>query len=598
MFDFIQKIFRLLTPSERRHVYWLFGAMVGMGLIEVVGVASIMPFISVVSNPAVIHTNKWLQVIYLTLGFSSPNHFLVFLGTMFLLFLICGNTFSCFTIWQIILFTWMRNHSLGKRLLSRYLSQPYVFFLSRNTSELGKNILAEVGIVIAGIIRPAMEITAKSIVTLLLLLLLCIVDPIIALTMTIILCGSYSLIFLFVQKKLALIGKSRVEALTQAFKNANEAMGGIKELKILGREQFFLDQFSLHSKEMARTKAINQVIAQVPKYVLEAIAFGSIVIVILYLLALRWNTEQVVPLIALYAFAGYRMIPALQMIFAGITEVRFNLSALDVLYQDLQNEPAEQEVVPLPRKAVPPLPFKEELRLRELSFTFPGMTEPVIRNLDLTIRANTTVGFVGATGSGKTTTMDLIMGLLTPQAGQITVDGVALNEANLSQWQRNLGYVSQHIFLSDNRVAANIAFGVPEEEIDFEAVKHAALLAHLHDFVVSLPDGYHTVVGERGVRLSGGQRQRIGIARALYHDPDILVLDEATSSLDGFTEKMVMDAINNLSRKKTIIIVAHRLSTIEDCDVIFLMSQGKVIAQETYRELMRSSSQFRSMARK
>jgi ABC-type multidrug transport system fused ATPase/permease subunit len=287
------------------------------------------------------------------------------------------------------------------------------------------------------------------------------------------------------------------------------------------------------------------------------------------------------------------------MIFAGVTEVRFNLAALNVLYQDLQGEPGEPVVAPAQRKTLAPLPFKEELRLRDLSFAFPGMTEVVIRNLDLTIRANTTVGLVGATGSGKTTTIDLIMGLLTPQAGQITVDGVVLNEANLPQWQRNLGYVSQHIFLSDESVAANIALGVPEEEIDLEAVERAARLAHLHDFVVaSLPDGYHTVVGERGVRLSGGQRQRIGIARALYHDPEVLLLDEATSSLDGFTEKVVMDAIKNLSRQKTIVIVAHRLSTIEDCEVIFLMSQGQVIAQETYSELMRSSPQFRSMARK
>lgn len=513
--------------------------------------------------------------------------------------LVCGNLFNALTTWFLLRFTWMRNHTLGKRLLARYLYQPYNFFLNRNTNDLGKNILTEVSTVISGVMRPGLELLAKAVVALFIFALLITVDLLVAITITITISSTYLTIYLFLRRKLTIMGKGRVNAFAQALKNANEAMCGIKELKVLRREQCFLDRFSIYSEQMAKFKSKHLVMSNIPKYVLETVAFGNILLIVLYLIVIGRDTHAVLPLIALYTFAGYRLMPALQAIFSGITEVRFNLASLDILYDDMVARLDKNPEMIIDENPVKLLPYQDSLEIRDVTYFYPEMKKPSIRNLNLTIHAHTTVGFVGTTGSGKTTTIDLVLGLLQPIKGQILIDGVPINDNNLLQWQKNLGYVPQQIFLSDDTVIRNIAFGVPDAEIDLQAVESAAKIANLHDFVISeLPLGYETVIGERGIRLSGGQRQRIGIARALYSDPPVLILDEATSALDGITESVIMESVKKLSRKKTIIIVAHRLSTVKDCDVIFVMDRGGLMAHAAYDELMDSCPKFSSMARR
>ena len=288
--------------------------------------------------------------------------------------------------------------------------------------------------------------------------------------------------------------------------------------------------------------------------------------------------------------------PNLQGIFSAASLLRFNLAVLDTLHRDLSG------IVEIPvawqQERVPALPFRDKIELASVTFTYPGAETPVIQELNLTIEKNTNIGLVGETGSGKTTMIDILLGLLTPQRGFLMVDGVPVTSGNLLQWQQNLGYVPQSIFLSDDSLASNVAFGVPPEEIDMSALERAARIANLHEFVTNeLSEGYETDVGERGVRLSGGQRQRIGIARALYHDSEVLIMDEATSALDGITEEAVIQAIHNLAGKKTIITIAHRLTTLKDCDLIYIMDKGKIVEQGTYSELSGSSGRFRAMAR-
>jgi len=314
--------------------------------------------------------------------------------------------------------------------------------------------------------------------------------------------------------------------------------------------------------------------------------------VVLYLIAQSGSFASAMPIIALYAFAGYRLMPALQQIYGAVTQLRFAGPALDALHADLMIlQPAH------PNPSQDDIVLKQAITLNDVQYRYPNAPQLALKNLSLTIPAKSTVGLVGTTGSGKTTTVDLILGLLEAQQGTLEVDGQVITEHNRRPWQRAIGYVPQQIYLADDTVAANIAFGVNAKDIDQHAVERAAKIANLHDFVASeLPQQYQTTVGERGVRLSGGQRQRIGIARALYHNPQVLILDEATSALDNLTEQAVMEAVHNLGHEITVILIAHRLSTVRQCDRIYLLERGEVRTSGTYDELIASNQQFAAMA--
>ncbi len=591
------KIFALFSKREKRHICWLFCGILIMGLTEITGIVSIAPFMGIVSNPEIIHTNKYLSQIYNALGFSSSNQFLFFTGVVVLAVLAFGNGFSSFITWLLLRFTFLQGHTLSVRLLNKYLSQPYVFFLNRNTADLSKNILMEVHRVIGGVLMPGMQVLTKMVVALSILGLLIVVDPLLAVTVAIVLGGAYAAVFGLVRMKLARIGKTSAEARTQCFKVASEALGGVKDLKLFGRESVFLQRYFTTSRQFAGYEATSQIFSQLPRYALETIAFGGILLIVLYLIGVKQNAETALPLISLYAFAGYRLMPALQRIFIGMTTIRYNLPALDILHNDLIPQDSDSDTAFEHAETIAPLKFKDRIELRDIVYSYPNTPTPAVTNLNLEIKSKTTVGLVGVTGSGKTTTVDIMLGLLSPTKGNLIVDGIEITPANVRSWQKNLGYVPQSIYLTDDTVIGNIAFGVRDNEIDNKAVERAARIANLHDFIMhDLPDGYNTVVGERGVRLSGGQRQRIGIARALYHDPKVLIFDEATSALDGITENAIMEAIRNISRKKTIIMIAHRLTTVQECDVIYMLEKGEVTAKGTYSELIESSSQFRKMA--
>jgi len=429
-----------------------------------------------------------------------------------------------------------------------------------------------------------------------------IVDPIIAITIVVVLGGFYGIVYKLARMRLISIGRMQVEANKMKYKTANEAFSGIKDLKVLHKEHWFLKLFGVHAKLHAQANSTAGLISQIPRYALETLAFGGILLIVLFfLVSMEETAGEVVPLLSLYAFSGYRLLPALQNIFSSISSMRYNSHSLMVLYSDLSKDIVpvfhEQNVVAIQNSQL--LRFRHELVLRDVTYSYPGCNVPAIKNINITINYNTTVGFVGGTGSGKTTTVDIILGLLTQSSGQILVDETELTNENIRQWQDKLGYVPQHIYLSDDTIIGNIAFGVPQHEINMEAVVNAAKIARLQEFIEDeLPDKYKTVIGERGVRLSGGQRQRIGIARALYHDPEVLIMDEATSALDGITETVVMDAIHALSRRKTIILIAHRLTTVKNCETIYILEQGNITNQGTYDELMESCSWFQEVALK
>ncbi len=596
--DVLRKLFSLLTRRERRNLYILFVAVLLMASLQVASVASIMPFLSVASDPSIIQENEYLRWAYSAFGFDDDRSFLIALGLGALLALVVSNVFIILTRWAMERYSWGRNHSLSRRLLRSYLYRPYEYFLTRNSSELGKNILEEVKEVTDQMLKPTLRGVAKAVVALFIVGFLVYFDPVVALMVTVVLGAAYGAIYLVVRSQLDERGEARVEANTKRYQFVGEAFGGIKEVKIQGKEEAFLNLYDDPSERYARNQALYRVIKKAPRYIIEMVAFGGIILIAVYLIAVRESLQQVIPVLGLYAFAGYRLLPALQEAFHGLASARFNIAALNKLHRDLKGlaEARSSASGGSDGTAAPPLLLEEELALREVSYTYPDADRPAIKNLSLAIPARSMVGFVGKTGSGKTTAVDLALGLLRPQEGEITIDGTPLRANNLRRWQQTLGYVPQHIYLSDDTVARNIAFGVPRDQIDMETVREAARRAHILDYVEQdLPNRWETVVGERGVKLSGGQRQRIGIARALYHDPSVLVFDEATSALDQSTEAGVMEAIYDLEGEQTILIISHRLSTVQRADNIFMLEEGRKVGEGSYDELLDQHAKFRSM---
>ena len=408
--------------------------------------------------------------------------------------------------------------------------------------------------------------------------------------------GAYTAVYLGVRNYLSRMGHERLAGNRERFKTIQEVLSGIKEVKVNGLETAYLQKFRAAADRVARRKATNNIIGQLPRQVFEAVTLGGMLIVLMMMLARSQDDiSKVVAIVGLYSFAGLRLLPALQIIYLSLTKITFGRAGLDALHADLTMTSAQNAAAR--SRDTAPLPLRERLELRDVTYAYPGSSRSALVDVTLSIPARTTVGFVGATGAGKTTIVDVILGLLGPLQGEVLVDGTPIGRDNVRAWQRTIGYVPQHIFLADDTVAANIAFGVPPHKIDMRTVKDAARYAELHAFVTEeLPQGYETAIGERGVRLSGGQRQRVAIARALYHDPDVLILDEATSSLDNLTEEAVMDALHNLAHVKTILLIAHRLSTVRACDRIFLLAHGRLEAFGTFDELLTHNAGFKKLA--
>ncbi len=561
----LKKIWMTLAPAERRKSLGMLALIVLMALAETIGVVSIMPFLAVLGRPAVIHENAALAAAYQKLGFHDTRGFIFALGIASIVLVVVSSAFKTITLHIVNRFAQMQRHSLSTRLLAVYLRQPYEFFLARNPSTLSKNVLSEVDQLVFQLLQPLSQLIAQGVVVLAMTALIVCYDPRMAMVLVLIVLVLYGSIYLLARKRLARIGAALQDANTGRYKACNEAIGGIKDIKISHAADAYLDEFSRASREFSRHSATSETIAASPLYLVEATGYSSLILIALVLVARSNDIAHVLPALGLYGFAAYRLLPAVQVMYRGFTRLRFSSPALDSIHRDL--------ALPVPAigdgdaESMRP---QREIRLHGIRFAYPAAPDkPVLDDINLVIPANTSVGLAGKSGAGKSTVMDILLGLLDPQAGHLSVDGITIGPANLAAWQRSIGYVPQHIYLADASVAQNIAFGVPARDIDMRAVERAARTAQIHDFVANeLPQGYATLVGDRGIRLSGGQRQRVGIARALYRDPPVLFFDEATSALDSQTEEAVNDAIRSLSGNKTIVVIAHKETSLRDCDRI------------------------------
>jgi len=589
-------IFALLDARERRHFWLLTALMVAVAFIEVIGISAVLLLLNVLAAPETIHSNAVLSYLYSGLGMVNDFSFMVILAVLVLVVVFLGLAIKATGSYCAIRFAAMRGYTVSSRLLESYLNQPYAWFLTRNSSEIAKNVLVEVDGLVNRVMAPALRLIASALMVLAIVGFLMIVDPMVTLLAAGLLGISYALVYLVLRERMRRVGEELMRAFGERFRVAQEAMGGIKDVKLLGLEASSIARYKTAALISAKSQASIGVVSELPRFVLEAITFGTLLTLILLLLFQSGgNIAEIVPILGIFALSVMRLLPALQQIYHALASIRGARAILEAVVDDYQSAPSW--AVSGPQAPTEPVLLARDLQLSGIGFSYATAVRPALRGLDMTVKARTTIGIVGGTGAGKTTLVDLILGLLTPDSGEMSVDGKIITRANMRAWQSALGYVPQSIFLTDDTIASNIAFGVPKDKIDMAAVERAARTAALHEFVTTdLPDGYQTPVGERGVRLSGGQRQRIGIARALYRDPALLILDEATSALDNITERVVMEAVQNIRADKTIILIAHRLSTVRTCDTIFLMEQGKIVDQGRYEELVSGNETFRKMA--
>ncbi len=598
----LSAVLELVDPDSRSTLPWLILLMAVIGLLESISVAAILPFIGLVADPGLLDSNRILQLVRGVLPPMDLQPFLLLMGVVFLLLISAANLISALGGWRIHRFVWKQHHLLCRRLFGLYLRQPYTFFLEKNTSDLNKNLLSQAYLVISGILQPAMLVMAKAISALCILLLLFLVGWEMAVLVVGVLGASYALLFLWLRRRQEAMGREHTESNALRFRVSAEAFGGIKEVKVFGREEMLLQRFSEASERFSSNFAANQVAGEMPRYAVESLAFGGVLSILLILMASGSDVRGALPLVSLYAFAGYKLLPSFQHIFHGLSRIRFHRFAMEELEEDLETL---EETAPTLVETTSggdteglqvDISFGQSLSFNDVSFTYPGASVPALQGVSFEIHPGESVGVVGTTGAGKSTLVDLLLGLYSPDAGNVTLDGQPLSGGLRPAWQRKIGYVPQSIFLADASIAANIAFVGLNEELNPSALERAVRLAQLEEFVRSLPQGLDTPVGERGVRLSGGQRQRIGIARALYRDPFLIILDEATNALDSVTEAAVLSGLGSPSRNRTVVSVTHRITALRNCDRIFVLDGGSLEVEGDYISLMAENNHFRSLA--
>lgn len=595
----IRSVLSLIDKKDAWKIIPLLILMSITALFNAVGITMIVPFIVVATTPHIIFDNANLAWVYHFFHFSSTHEFLIALGILAMTLLIVGNLLNVYVIWQAARVSYGLKYKWLNALFTSYLSQPYIFFLYNSTSELSKNLLHTVSRLTDCVISQLFDFFAKGSSVVAILLVLIAVNPLPAMAIMLGVGVIYFIIFNRIKNLLRKTNQHLQQSAKQTFKVVEEAFNAIKEVKLYQKESVFLNSFELPIRHEKHYMALAQGLAPLPRYLLEIFAFGSVLLLVLYLLISNHNLSGLLPIIGFFVVALYRIMPLTQNVFSNLSVVLTNAYAVEEIMQEYQKLHIKENASKLEHIFAKPeykISDLQHLELNAISFAYPNANKKAVSDLNLKIVAGHVIGFAGPSGAGKTTTIDIILGLLQPDQGHLIINGQTIDTRDkLRSWQGLLGYVPQSIILTNNSIAQNIAFGVPPEEVDLEKVKKAAQFAQLDTFVDTLPEGYDTFVGDRGVRLSGGQRQRIGIARALYHEPEVLIFDEATNALDGLTEMEIMQSIHALARKKTIIIIAHRLQTIRACDRVYYIDHGQLAAEGTYDELIQRHEGFKRM---
>jgi ABC-type multidrug transport system fused ATPase/permease subunit len=596
MFHIIRRLFNIMSKESKKSFRFLLLLTIVSAMVETFGIAFVFPFIAVLSTPDYIQHSHLFFAIYTHFGFKSTHQFLLVTGVSLLCTVLLGNILIAYSNYCLYRFSYREEHILASALLKKYLLKPYTFFLSENMSILLKNITDEIRNIVQGIVISTLKIGTNAVVLVVMLTFLTIYNALLTAILVTSIASLYIIFTCVFKKFITRQSKEAKAANALKYKYANEALHAIQDIKLTHTYDFILKQFEKPAVVYATGKSASEVLATTPRYFLDVILFGGILFyIIIMLLDKTTNLAQVVPTLAMFGYAGVRMMPAISLMYHSYSAIQFAKPSFNALAETLSEAVFENGSHTIQSGSTSPITFHEKLAFNNVSFHYNNAKAAAVNHLSFEISAYSTIGFVGKTGAGKTTIINLILGLLSPTSGSITLDGNALNEKNLPAWQSTIGYVPQSIYLLDDSIAKNIAFGLEETEINWAWLEAVAKQAELHDFITQeLPDKYQTHVGDKGIRLSGGQKQRLGIARALYRKPKFLVLDEATSALDNTTEKKVLDNIHAISDKITTVMIAHRLTTLKACDTIFVLTPEGINDSGTYEALSEKNDIFKT----
>ena len=577
----IRKLNFLLEKSQKRHLAFIFLLMLIGMVFESLGVALIIPLLLAITQPNIIDTYPILGEITSILGINTQKQFIVVcLLTIVIVYLIKA-IFLTYSGWVQGKFTANLKVNISQRLFSIYMYQPYTFHLQRNSAQLIRNVTGEV-FELTSTFSAAISLLTEILIITGIGILLFIVEPVglISVIFTVVFFGS--LFYLLTKGKTFKLGKERQEHDIKILQHLQQGLGGFKDAKLLGREVHFINQFVGRSKKLAKVGVIYGVLGSLPRHMFELLAV-LIMVVFMFVLLFVSNKDvvSIIPTLGVFAMAAFRIMPSSNKVLSNMQGLRYNLPVINRIYDEMLL-PIEEVISNDDKIQINNI---NQIHVNSVSYLYPSATISAIDYVDMQINIGSTIGFIGPSGAGKSTLIDIILGLLKPTKGTILVNGTDIQN-NLRAWQNHIGYVPQSIYLTDDTLRKNIAFGIPEEMIDDKAIEDAICQSQIQEFVQNLPENDNTMVGENGVRLSGGQRQRIGIARALYHNPSILVFDEATSALDSVIEKDVMETIDSLHGDKTIIIIAHRMSTLKNCDCIYKLNKGAIVGQGDYNQMV------------
>lgn len=544
---------------------------------EMLGVTVFYPFVELIMDEKSMEGNALFSVIFDSFGISGYTDRIIFLAFGIIVFYVIKNIYLTFMQNSILSFNYNTRMRIATRLLNAYMEEPYTFHLQKNSAELVRTLQVDCNQFML-LLNATLQFIAEVAVCIAIGLYLFGTSPSITIIVGGLLVACVGVYYLVAKKVSLRMGLENQRYNAKLLQWINQALGGIKEVKILERQDYFVGEYESNYKKLIKGAKNNEMVATVPKYITETVTMVGMLLAIVFMVKCDSNDiSSFVPQLTAFAMAAFKLLPAVGKINSYNTSIMYSLPSLDVIYNDLK-EIEEVVVAKKKDKSYKQDHLEKRITVENVSYSYPGADKKVLSCVNFTIEKGTTVAFVGSSGAGKTTLADVVLGLLEPTAGCVKVDDWNINNS-MKKWHRMIGYIPQTIYLSDDSILKNVAFGIAESDIDEDAVIRALKKAQLYDFIKTLPEGLNTFVGDRGVRLSGGQRQRIGIARALYHDPDVLVLDEATSALDNETEKAVMEAIDALKREKTMIIIAHRLSTIKNADTVLRVENGEVIKE-------------------
>lgn len=571
----LREIYSLLSRSEKTRLLLLFCLLLLITLVEVVGVGSVFPLLQILSTP-----DRFAQgavaAHFKNIGLTSTKEVALFLTAAFAIFLVLSNLLSVFVLSESTKFAWTNWRNVATRAFEHYLLQRYEFFLSRNSADLAKVVMHDSGYLGIGILLPLVQVTAKFLVIVALGLTLIVIEPVITLLLLAFFISAYGAFSLYSHKVVRKCASNSHEGWTQSTRVAAEALRGIKEVKTFGKEDYFVREFARETAPIPSAQKSISLLGNSPRYYLEATTMVFVLSGLGIAVYKEVDLAALIPTVGLFMVAGYRMLPLFSQGFSSLNTLVAYLATVDDILADLRtHRVAPAKVTPASEPAVSASSLAE-IALADITYSYPKAVAPALRKLSLRFEPGKKIGLLGASGGGKSTLIDVLLTLLEPQSGHIRLGDVLIERSNAHLLRSRVGYVPQSIFLTDQSILRNIAFGVDEKEIDMGAAIRAARQSNIHEFISSLELGYQTMIGERGVRLSGGQRQRLGIARALYSDPPVIVFDEATSALDTETEAAVMDAINHLDHK-TVVIAAHRLSTLKRCDAVYEVKNGRLM---------------------